>query len=97
MCQLSNSPGLSGDGGEGLRLLRLVGELEADEAGETSLVEEGGEGGDAGRSLRGDFFWRRYGRAEAVETSLLVNGCYYASRKDDKEMKNGLAARVCIE
>lgn len=58
MCQLSNSRDWSSDGGDGLRLIRLEGELGVEEVGE-AFLEEGGEGGEAGRSLRGDFLGLR--------------------------------------
>lgn len=69
MYQLSNSPDLSGSGGEGFS---RVGEL-AEELGEALSGDEGGEGGCAGRSLCRGLIWRMNGRP----SSLLVNRSYY--------------------
>ena len=64
MCQLSNSPDLSGDGEEDLRLFRLEGELDGEGDGE-SMLDAGGDGGSVGRSLWRGLSWWMWGRAEA--------------------------------
>ena len=54
MCQLSNSPDLSGGVAEGRRFVHegeVAGEDAGEETGEVSLGDAGGEGGSAARSL----------------------------------------------
>jgi len=69
MCQLSNSPDLSGSVEEDFF---LVGEMAGEEAGEALSGDGGGEGGSAGRSLCMGLIWEMSGRRSFV----LVNGCY---------------------
>jgi hypothetical protein len=79
MSQLSTELGLSGADGADSPSARFEGELGGDAAGEVSWEETGGEGGSVGRSLWRELIWRMVGRAGALESCVLVNGCYYAS------------------
>ena len=82
MCQLSNSPDLSGSGGEGFS---RVGELAEEALGEALSGDEGGEGGCAGRSLCRGLIWRMSGRP----SSLLVNRSYYVGCETKKGVEYG--------